>query len=152
MVASAGIYARWCPPLDRYVQCGVAGQKVISVSFPREEDPNAATDFSLLDRIEAYLAGETDDFEDVEVGITVPTDQRSVLETVRSIPHGETASVEQVTRMTPGLNGAEEDDRHTVTEALATNPVPVLVPCHRVADGPSGAPADVARTLRDIEG
>ena len=91
------------------------------------------------------------DFGDVEVGLTVPTDHRRVLEAVREIPYGEQGSVAQVARMA-GLDPDDEDSQRTVREALAENPVPLLVPDHRVRDGPSGAPPDVEQQLRSIEG
>ncbi len=96
-----------------------------------------------LDRIDEYLQGVEDDFADVTVGLTAPTDQRIVLEAVQEIPYGEDASVAQVARMTPDLNDDEEDDLAQVREALAANPVPLLIPDHRVRDGPSAAPPPV---------
>jgi len=47
-----------------------------------------------------------------------------------------------------------EDDRDlaTVRDALADNPVPLLIPDHRVRDGPSAPPLAVQQTLRAIEG
>jgi methylated-DNA-[protein]-cysteine S-methyltransferase len=39
-----------------------------------------------------------------------------------------------------------------VREALAANPVPLLIPDHRVRDGPSGAPPPVEQKLRAVEG
>lgn len=152
MDGEAGIYAREPTYLDRHVQVGIAQGRVISVSFPPEPDPEAEGDHALLDRIDAYLQGEGDDFTDVTVALTVPTDRRDVLEAVRTIPYGEGATVEGVARMTPGLDPDESDDRALVREALAGNPAPLLVPDHRVRDGPSAAPAGVEQRLRAVEG
>ena len=152
MAEVAGIYARESAYLDRYVQVGIAQERVISVSFPRAPDEEATSDHDLLDRIEAYLEGETDDFADVTVALTVPTDQREVLEVVREIPYGEEMTVEQVTRATPGLDPDEDADRTLVREALAENPAPLLIPDHRVRDGPSAAPAAIEQKLRAVEG
>jgi methylated-DNA-[protein]-cysteine S-methyltransferase len=149
--AEAGIYARDSEFLDRYVQFGAAGEKIIQLSFPTVPDDDASADHELLDRIERYLNSEADDFRDVDVGLTVPTDQRSVLEAVREIPSGEQGSVEQVARMA-GLEPDDEDSQRTVREALAENPAPLLIPDHRVRDGPSGAPPEVEQKLRSIEG
>jgi len=152
MTDAAGIHARESTVLDRYVQIGVAGERVLAVSFPDEPDEQAESDHPLLDRIEAYLEGEHDDFADVTVALTVPTDRRSVLETLREIPYGEDVSVEQLTRMTPGLDPEEASDRETVRAALRENPAPLLLPDHRVRDGPSSAPSGVVDDLRRIEG
>lgn len=148
----AGIYAREAPFLDRYVQLGIASGRVVHVSFPEESDEDADTDHELLDRVEAYLDGVTeDDFDDVEVGLTVPTDHRGVLEATRQIPYGEQVSVEQLVRM-GGMDPDDEAVHDVAREALAENPVPLFVPDHRVRDGPSAAPAPVEQKFRSIEG
>ncbi|MDS0220627.1 MGMT family protein [Haloarcula sp. S1AR25-5A] len=148
----AGIYARESSYLDRYVQLGEAGDRIISLSFPSQPEDDVSEDHALLDRIDEYLQGVEDDFTDVTVGLTVPTAQRTVLEAVREIPYGEDASVAQVARMMPDLDDDDEDDLAQVREALAANPVPLLIPDHRVRDGPSAAPPPVEQKLRAVEG
>ena len=148
----AGIYARESAYLGCYVQLGCAQGRVISISFPPSEPVDALADSDLLDRIEAYLEGAEDDFADVQVALTVPTDQRAVLETVRGIPYGTQVGVEKVARMTADLDPEDEADLALVREALADNPAPVVIPDHRVRDGPSAAPAAVEQKLRAVEG
>jgi len=148
----AGIFARESPLLDRYVQLGIAQGRVLSVEFPTAPDPEAQPDHELLDRIEAYLDGDADEFADVTVAMTMPTDQRTVLEKVREVPYGEAATVEQITTMVPGYSPDESEDRATVREALGANPAPPFIPTHRVTDGPDGLPGDVGRRLRLLEG
>lgn len=144
-----GIFAVESEFLGRHVQIGVASQRVVSVSFP-EEPAEAGGDHPVLDRIESYLGGTEETFGDVEVGLTVATDRRAVLETTREIPYGEELTVERLTGMTPGLD--PEDDTDVAREALAENPVPLVVPDHRVADAQGGAPGAVADRLRSLEG
>ena len=148
----AGIYAAPSSYLGRYVQLGVAGDRVVSVSFPKEPEADARTDHPLLDRIEAYLEGVEDDFADVAIGLTVPTDQRAVLEKVREVGYGEQITVEALARTTPGLDADDDEDRQLVRTAIAENPLPLLIPDHRVRDAPSGAPPDVEQKLRSLEG
>jgi len=145
-----GLYARRFPALDRAVELGVVGGKVVGVSFPDEPPADAAAEHPLLDRFEAYLGGEADDFADVDVGLTVPADQRRVLEAVRSIPYGRTLSIDRIARMA-GLDDDAEDDLATVERALRENPVPLFVPDHRV-EGPGATPDAVARQFRRLEG
>ena len=147
-----GIFATESAYLDRFVQVGLAGGKVISVSFPQTPDDEARSEHPLLDRIERYLEGANDDFADVDVGLTVPTDNRRVLEALRNVSYGEQVSVERLTAMTPDLNPDEEEDRELVRAALADNPVPLVVADHRVRDGPSAAPPAVEQKLRSLEG
>lgn len=148
---AAGIFARKSTVLDRYVQIGVAGSKLLSVSFPKSVADETPTDHELLDRIEAYLDGESDDFADVDVALTVSTDERAVLEEIRTIPYGGSMTVEAVARMTPTLVDLEEG-QEVVLAALRGNPAPIVVPDHRVVDGPGATPDAVADRLRDIEG
>lgn len=152
MEATAGIHARESEYLERYVQLGVAGGKVVSVSFPPAADDEATPDHPLLDRVFRYLEGAEDDFADVDIGLTVPSDQRAVLEALRGVAYGEQVSVEQLARMVADLDPESDDDRELVRTALAGNPVPLVIPDHRVRDGPSGAPPEVEQRLRSLEG
>lgn len=145
-----GIFARRSDVLDRFVQLGLASGRVIRVTFPVAPDGEVLEEHPLLDRLFAYLDGEPDDLADVPIALTVPVDHRSVLEAVRTVPYGQVATVEEVARMVSGL-GDDEDGRAVARAALEGNPVPLLVPDHRVVDGPSGAPASVVRRLRSIE-
>jgi len=152
MAAEAGIYAREAKYLDSYVQLGIAQGRVLSVEFPAELAPDADREHELLDRIDAYLQGEPDDFEDIAVAMTMPTDRREVFETVRTVGYGDEVTVEQLARMVPGRDPDEEGTQTAVREALAANPAPILIPTHRVRDGPCGAPASVEQRLRAVEG
>jgi methylated-DNA-[protein]-cysteine S-methyltransferase len=144
-----GIYARESPVLGRAVQIGVAADRVISVSFPEAVPADAGSDHPLLDRVFDYLDGAKDHFDDVTVALTVPTDQRTVLEAVRNVPYGETVTVARVARLA-GLNDEDEDDLDTVRGALRANPVPLFIPDHRVS-GPGATPPTVAERLREVE-
>ena len=147
-----GIFAIESPYLDRYVQIGMAGGKLISLSLPRTPDEEAGDGHPLLDRIERYLDGAKVDFAEVDVGLTVPTEQRRVLEALRNVGYGTQVSVERLAGMVEGLDAAEDADRERVRAALAENPIPLVIPDHRVRDGPSGAPPDVEQRLRSLEG
>lgn len=147
---TAGIFARESSVLGRAVELGVASGRVVSVSFPDDVPDDAGTDHELLDRLFAYLDGAADDFADVEVALTVPTDHRRVLETTRNVPYGETVDVARVARMA-GLDDEDADDLAVVRAALGENPVPVFVPDHRVSDADGATSPEVARRLRALE-
>lgn len=150
---ASGIFARRSSYLESTVQVGVAAERVVSVSFPEEPDPETEGDeHPVLERIFAYLEGVEDDFRDVDVALTVPTDRRGVLEKTRAIPYGEQVSVEELVGTVPELHADDDADLELARTALAENPVPVLVPDHRVRDGPSAAPPEVEQRLRSLEG
>lgn len=149
----AGIYAREAPSIDSYVQIGVASSKVVQLSFPATPDEGAEAEHDLLDRILDYLEGATEEeFEDVTVALTVPTEQRSVLKSLQSVPYGRSVSVEQLVRMTAGLAPDEEESQRTVRTAIGANPAPILIPDHRVRDASGATPHEIAAHLRSIEG
>jgi len=152
MVESAGIFARESHYLGRYVQVGIAGNRVISVSFPPEPSDEAGSAHRILDRIARYLDGVKEDFSDVELAMTVSDGHREVLNAVRSVPYGRQIDVETLMRMTPSLDPEDADDHTLTQEALAGNPVPLIIQDHRIRDGASGAPAEVEQRLRSIEG
>ena len=145
-----GIYARESTVLGRVIQLAIASGQVIDVSFPQELPSDAETEHPLLDRVFAYLDGAEDEFTDVETAITVPTDQRTVLEAVQQIPYGQTGTTRQVAHMA-NLDPDDEDDAQTLRTALRANPVPIFVPDHRVENAPGATPEDVAVTLRNVE-
>ncbi|WP_024792948.1 methylated-DNA--[protein]-cysteine S-methyltransferase [Tomitella biformata] len=77
--------------------------------------------------------------------------RRTVLDHLREIPYGQTATYTQVA----AAAGSERAVR-AVGTACAKNPVPILIPCHRVlrSDGSTGGyagGADAKRLLLDLE-
>lgn len=81
----------------------------------------------------------------------VPEFQRAVLEAVASIPPGQTLTYGQIARKIGKPKAAR-----AVGAALAKNPFPLVIPCHRVvaADGIGGysGGSDLKRRLLDLEG
>ncbi|MBL7184109.1 MAG: methylated-DNA--[protein]-cysteine S-methyltransferase [Anaerolineae bacterium] len=77
--------------------------------------------------------------------------QRRVWSVVRDIPYGETRSYGQIARRV-GSPGAAR----AVGRAMATNPVPIVVPCHRVIGNDGnlrgfGGGLDLKRRLLEME-
>ncbi|MFC7068018.1 methylated-DNA--[protein]-cysteine S-methyltransferase [Halobaculum lipolyticum] len=147
-----GVFARRVDGLDRAIEIGTASGRLISVSFPETVPDDADGDHPVLDRIADYLAGAEDDFADVAVAITVPTAHREVLESLRNVPYGDAADVELLVRMTAGLDHEDDADLDTARAALRANPLPVVIPDHRVRDAAGATPESVAARLREIEG
>jgi len=145
-----GIYARQFDALDTVVQLGVASGQVIDVSFPDAVADDAEADHEVFGLIEDYLDGDRLALTDVEIALTVPTAQRQVLEALQSVSAGNTVSVARLARLA-GMDEDSEDDQATVRDALRANPVPLLVPDHRVRDAQGATPAEVAAALRRLE-
>ena len=105
----------------------------------------------VVDQIEEYFSGERRAF-DLEVDLDGTEFQKSVWKRLLEIPFGQTRSYRQL---------AERLGKPAATRAVgranATNPVSIVVPCHRIigADGSLtgfGGGIDVKRFLLELEG
>ena len=97
------------------------------------ETPPPADVARAVAAIQRLLAGEPEDLADVVVDLDgVPDFHRRVYDVARAIRPGETRSYGDIARAL-GEPGAAQ----AVGRALGSNPVPIVVPCHRVlaADG-----------------
>ncbi|CAO5159146.1 methylated-DNA--(protein)-cysteine S-methyltransferase [Frankia sp. AiPs1] len=81
-----------------------------------------------VERMAGLLGGVPDDLADVRVDLSgVPDFHRRVYEVTRAIPPGTTLTYGEVAARV-GMPGAAQ----AVGQALGRNPVPIVVPCHRV--------------------
>jgi methylated-DNA-[protein]-cysteine S-methyltransferase len=81
----------------------------------------------LIDRYRAYFSGRQSDFPD-KLDYTEATPfQRAVWQAVRHIPYGQTRSYKWVADRVGNPRAAR-----AVGQALARNPLPIIIPCHRV--------------------
>lgn len=103
----------------------------------------------VIDDIVALLAGEHRDLLSAELDMrAVPEFFRQVYEVVRHIPPGQTLSYGEVAARCGDRSAAR-----CVGQAMARNPYPIIVPCHRVlaAHGRTGgfsAPGGATTKLR----
>ncbi len=99
--------------------------RIASYGCCENHDNTSFTD--LTDRIRRYFDGEPVKFTD-KLDLSGATRfQKNVWLTVRNIPRGETRSYGWVASQL-GLPGAAR----AVGQALGRNPVPIVIPCHRV--------------------
>ena len=149
---SNGVFAAHSTEIDRWVQIGVASGKLIKVDFLQEQPDTRVTDHPILHRLLAVLRGEqTDLFHDVTLGLTVGQDHRAIFSTVRAIEPGSELTGKEVARRTTGLDHDETGEQQ-VRAALEANPVPLVVPDHRVSDIAGSTPGPVRSHLRAVEG
>lgn len=93
---------------------------------------DGASPRSLTRALAAYFAGDIEALEDVPTATNGTPFQREIWKQLRAIPAGTTVSYGQLAVMI-GRKGASR----AVGAANGANPIPVVVPCHRVigADG-----------------
>lgn len=105
-------------------------------SFPLwgvEEEPDALA--VPAEQLMEYFAGKRREF-DLDVDLTGTTEfQRAVLTAVRDVPYGQTVTYGELASELGRPGGGR-----AVGSALGENPVPVVIPCHRVVrtDGEVG--------------
>lgn len=91
-------------------------------------DPSAEIQ-AVIDAVIRYFAGEPVDFFDVRINLgEQPPFFARVYEQVRKLGWGETTTYGAITH---ALDAGPEYAR-AVGQAMATNPVPLIIPCHRV--------------------
>lgn len=83
---------------------------------------------AITERVQRHLAGELQDFRDVPVDVgDAELFARRVLEFTREIPAGETRTYGEVAKALGQPHAAQ-----AVGQALGSNPIPLIIPCHRV--------------------
>lgn len=123
----------------------------IHVDYPDSID-SAEAFGDLPQRLIRYLEGEQAAFDD-NIDLSALTDfQRVVLEAARAVPYGEVKSYGWLARQVGSPHAAR-----AVGQALARNPLPILVPCHRVVGGDGSLTGfsgglEMKRRLLSIEG
>jgi methylated-DNA-[protein]-cysteine S-methyltransferase len=117
--------------------------------FPALQEAASPPVAGAIARMTALLAGARVDFSDVEIDCRdIGPWEQAVYAVASGIPIGETLTYGEVaTRL------GDAAQARAVGQALGRNPVPIIVPCHRVvaAGGKSGgfsAPGGVATKLR----
>jgi methylated-DNA-[protein]-cysteine S-methyltransferase len=106
----------------------------------------------LLKRLRDYYDGRQVAFTDRLDLEKATRFQRRVWEVTRSIPYGETRSYLWIARRVRSPRGAR-----AVGQALGANPLPIIIPCHRVVSSDGGLGGfsgglNVKRRLLKLEG
>ncbi len=92
-----------------------------------EEPPTGAVAAAIAG-IRAHLAGDLDDLRWIALDTSgIPEFHRAVYTVTRAIDPGHTLSYGQVAHLVGAPGGAQ-----AVGQALGRNPIPLIIPCHRV--------------------
>lgn len=95
---------------------------------PQEEEIEGYRYRELEEMMERYFSGERVDFSSFPLDLSLLSPfQRAVLEEVRRLKWGELTSYEEI-----GKRLGKKEKARAVGQALARNPLPIIIPCHRV--------------------
>lgn len=142
------ISVRWI----KFVNVVLRDERVVRITFddyPLYENIQSDTAKSLKSDLERYLRGERIDFNDYDVNLAdLSCFVRMVLEEVRKIPYGEVVTYKE-------LADKLKTSPRAVGQALKKNPIPIIIPCHRVIAkkdlGGFSAGIDIKRKLLRLE-
>lgn len=147
---NAILYIGWTPPTPLgiiWVAVSEAGLAAVSLGdaleifnaelaarHPRAQViPDEGRTYLFTSQIAAYLAGERTGF-DLPIDWSVMTPfQQKVLQATFGIPRGETRTYGEIAALAGSPNAAR-----AVGRAQATNPIPLVIPCHRVLSATGG--------------
>lgn len=127
------LYCRFSRGLGLYVQLEVQEDRVRRVRLTREAPAGAEPSHPYLLQVLDHLRTGNGDLDDIPVHLAVGPFEREVLDLLRTLPPGTTATYGEIARRL-GRPGAAR----AVGNACARNPVPVVIPCHRVVPAAGG--------------
>jgi methylated-DNA-[protein]-cysteine S-methyltransferase len=113
-------------------------QHIARSSRGRKADAPPPAIAALIGRIRAHLSGSIQDFQDVPLDLAGVRDfDRQVYGAARRIPPGETRTYGDLAKLVsssvqPPLSNLKLPLPRAVGQAMARNPIPLLIPCHRV--------------------
>ena len=132
---------------------GISAKHAIRKLFPDSVASSCLEINNLVDQIEAFLNGEDIRFSLDVVRLDLCSDfQQKVLRAEHAIPRGRVSTYNLIAKHLKNPNGAR-----AVGTALATNPFPIVIPCHRAirSDGSLGGyqgGLKMKRILLEMEG
>ena len=132
---------------------GISAAHALRECFPDSVASSCPETDILVDQIEAFLNGEDIRFSLDAVRLDLCSSfQQRVLRANHAIPRGRVSTYNLIAKHSDNPNGAR-----AVGTALATNPFPIVIPCHRVirsegSMGGYGGGVKMKRALLEMEG
>jgi methylated-DNA-[protein]-cysteine S-methyltransferase len=112
----------------RISEVGLAAIDFSPSPDPQLRSPEAPLECLVSERLSAYFGGEPVDFEGIPLDLSQGTPfQQAVWNALRTIPFGEVRSYAWVSQLVNCPKGVR-----AVGQANRRNPIPIIVPCHRV--------------------
>ncbi|MDH6180563.1 methylated-DNA-[protein]-cysteine S-methyltransferase [Microbacteriaceae bacterium SG_E_30_P1] len=120
-------------PIGR-IEIGSDGQSIVSLSIERDghlpweekDEANAPVLDGAITQLREYFVGQRREF-DLPVVMVGTEFQRSIWDQLSNVPFGEVASYGEL-----GIATGRATAGRAVGGAVGANPIPLIVPCHRV--------------------
>ncbi len=127
-------------------------EELIHKNFPYEPIQKNKSKLEIVVRqLQEYFDGNRKKF-DIPLDLIAPPFYKKALKAVYTIPYGKTVSYRDVAAMAGNPKAAR-----AAGSANANNPIPIIIPCHRVLDsggglGGYGGGLDIKKFLLKLEG
>ena len=110
---------------------------LVGLYLPGQAVPDAILeDHPLLDRtsrwLERYFRGQTPDPKELPLGAEGTAFQKLIWKLLLEIPYGQTVTYGHLAQKAATILGKPHMSAQAVGQALRRNPIPIIVPCHRV--------------------
>lgn len=118
----------WCLESveDALIRLNWEGETSAVPSEMRKE-PETALECQTVSLLERYFQGESLAFDHLPLQLTGTLFQQAVWQSLAGIPHGETRAYQWLAQQAGSPKAAR-----AVGGALGRNPLPIILPCHRV--------------------
>jgi O-6-methylguanine DNA methyltransferase len=113
-------------------------QRIARSSAGRKTDKAPAAIAAVIEKIRKHLGGELQDFRDVPMDLSAVREfERAVYQAAMRIPAGETRTYGEIANLLSDsverlASNLKLPVPRAVGQALARNPIPIIIPCHRV--------------------
>lgn len=107
--------------------------------------------------LDRYFAGEKPDISELPLAPAGSAFRQEVWSLLREIPYGQTVTYGEIAKEIAARHGLEKMSAQAVGGAVGHNPIPIIIPCHRVV-GSGGSLTGYAggiemkRRLLELEG
>jgi methylated-DNA-[protein]-cysteine S-methyltransferase len=132
---------------------GLTAKQILKSTFPGSISSSCAEIDSVAEQIAAFLDGDDIRFSHHMARLDLcPPFQQKVLHAEYGIPRGKVSTYQRIAKYLGHAQGAR-----AVSNALAHNPFPIIIPCHRAirSDGTLGGfqgGSEMKRSLLEMEG
>lgn len=138
--------------METYLYASPLGQLLISVNEDalkeidyvaedfRQENPQKLSPVlrKTLKWLESYFAGENPSLKSLPLKVEGTAFQKIVWQLLQEIPYGQTVTYGFLSEKVKEILGKEKMSAQAIGGAVGRNPLPIVIPCHRVV-GSSGS-------------